>query len=126
MFTKYQIMASDKYYSDNGIPVAQAYSADFQTSFQTSPPYGQQGSTGGLQHQASAPVMGHNDEMATKQFLAAHNWPRGLQETLIASTSKFPMRFMIIDDSGSMQANDGHRLMNGKSGPVLVPFPFRI
>ena len=44
------------------------------------------------------------DEGAAREFLSNHpyDWPVGLQDTFINSLSKFPIRFFICDDSGSV------------------------
>ena len=57
------------------------------------------------------------NESGAKEYLTAQNWPKGLQQTGIKAMMKFPIRFMIIDDSGSMGSSDGHRLLHqgGKS-----------
>jgi len=51
------------------------------------------------------------NEFGAKEYLKANNWPPGLQETALKTMAKFPIRFMIIDDSGSMGASDGHKLI---------------
>ena len=38
-------------------------------------------------------------------------YPIGLQNTFIASFAKFPMRYYIIDDSGSMESMDGKKIV---------------
>ena len=38
-------------------------------------------------------------------------YPIGLQNTFIASFTKFPMRYYIIDDSGSMESMDGKKIV---------------
>lgn len=48
------------------------------------------------------------------EYLTAHGWPRGLQDTFLKNLQRVPLRFFICDDSGSMAANDGHKLI--KSG----------
>ena len=48
------------------------------------------------------------DANAVRAFLAQKQWPSGLQEALVQSCEKFPVRFFVIDDSGSMIMNDGH------------------
>ena len=58
------------------------------------------------------------NESGAKEFLTANNWPEGLQQTGFKAMAKFPIRFMIIDDSGSMGASDGHKLV--KSGDKAV------
>ena len=50
------------------------------------------------------------NEAGAKEFLTVQGWPIGLQDSLIKSCKKCPLRFIIVDDSGSMMANDGHRL----------------
>ena len=44
-------------------------------------------------------------------YLTTHGWPQGLQTAYIRNLEKLPMRFFIVDDSGSMVASDGHRLV---------------
>jgi len=51
------------------------------------------------------------NEEAGKQFLMRNNWPSGLQDALIKSCKKYPIRFILVDDSGSMMTNDGHKLV---------------
>lgn len=50
-------------------------------------------------------------EKEAKKFVAKHNWSRGLQESLLTSCRKIPIRFFIVDDSGSMATNDGNRII---------------
>jgi hypothetical protein len=57
----------------------------------------------------------------TKQFLLSHNWTVGLVNSLIADLKHVHSRFFIVDDSGSMNANDGNRIEVTRSrGPVVV------
>jgi hypothetical protein len=51
------------------------------------------------------------NESAGRQYLTQHNWPSGLKDALMKSVRKMPMRFFIVDDSGSMILNDGRRLV---------------
>lgn len=60
------------------------------------------------------------NEAAIKEYLTNADWPVGLQDSLIKSVVKFPMRFFILDDSGSMLTNDGHRVVGGKAGRKLI------
>lgn len=65
------------------------------------------------------------NEKRAKEFLSRHRWPVGVQNAFIKSCKKFPVRFIITDDSGSMMTNDGHRLIgsiqpNGKSTLKLI------
>lgn len=54
-------------------------------------------------------------ELGAREFLTSHAWPSGLQDTLLKSLKKIPMRFFICDDSGSMITPDGHRLVGTNS-----------
>lgn len=53
------------------------------------------------------------NEAGAREFLSGHKWPVGLQDTFIHNLSKIPIRFFICDDSGSMIASDGHRMLTG-------------
>jgi hypothetical protein len=55
------------------------------------------------------------NERAGREFMRNNKWPDGLQSGLIRSCTKFPMRYFIVDDSGSMSTNDGRRVAG--SGP---------
>ncbi len=55
------------------------------------------------------------DASNTRKFLDSHNWPSGLVEAFLLSVEKVPIRFFIIDDSGSMNTNDGLKMI-GKEG----------
>ena len=50
-------------------------------------------------------------EQAAREFLKVEGWPIGLQESFLISCRKSPLRFFIVDDSGSMNSNDGHKLL---------------
>ena len=55
-----------------------------------------------------------------QEYLAAHNWPGGIQKALLKTLSKIPMRFFIVDDSGSMSISDGRRvLQSGEKSKVI-------
>ena len=54
------------------------------------------------------------NEAGMREYLSAHNWPVGLQASIGKVLQKIPMRFFIIDDSGSMATSDGHRLISNK------------
>lgn len=51
------------------------------------------------------------NETGTRQFLSAFSWPIGLQELYIKSCKSVPMRYVIVDDSGSMSTCDGRRVV---------------
>ena len=46
------------------------------------------------------------DETAGRRFMTDNLWPLGLQNTLIKSVKKFPIRFFIVDDSGRVNCKD--------------------
>jgi hypothetical protein len=57
-----------------------------------------------------------------REYMAHHNWPIGLQNTLIRSCDKFAKRYIVVDNSGSMRKDDGHRLIMTSSGPRYVMY----
>ena len=63
--------------------------------------------TGGISSSLT-PVI---NESATRAYLARYRWPVGLQTALIKNLTKVPVRFFVCDDSGSMSANDGQKIV---------------
>jgi len=61
------------------------------------------------------------NESAVKEYLSANRWPNGLQEALIKGINRFPARYFICDDSGSMIASDGNRLVGSNDHFKVVP-----
>eukprot|EP01006_Ploeotia_vitrea_P046621 TRINITY_DN67042_c0_g1_i5.p1 TRINITY_DN67042_c0_g1~~TRINITY_DN67042_c0_g1_i5.p1 ORF type:complete len:331 (-),score=12.05 TRINITY_DN67042_c0_g1_i5:134-1126(-) len=59
------------------------------------------------------------NEAGAREYLTGAKWPSGLQQTAIRNLIKFPIRFMIIDDSGSMGASDGHRIIHSGNTSVI-------
>ena len=55
------------------------------------------------------------DEVNTKVYLTSAGWPEGMQDSFLRSLKKIPMRFFIVDDSGSISTNHGRK--KGRSGP---------
>lgn len=51
------------------------------------------------------------NEIRGKQFVQRYDFTPGLQHILYKSCQKIPIRFFIVDDSGSMSNNDGHRVV---------------
>mmetsp|Transcript_13377 Transcript_13377/g.26743 ORF Transcript_13377/g.26743 Transcript_13377/m.26743 type:complete len:373 (-) Transcript_13377:92-1210(-) len=51
------------------------------------------------------------NEGGAREFLSAQGFPAGLQDAFVESLRKLPMRFFIVDDSGSMSINDGKRVV---------------
>ena len=56
------------------------------------------------------------NEGGAREFLQGQGFPQGLQDSFIETLVKIPLRFFILDDSGSMAMNDGKRIVvsNGK------------
>jgi len=50
------------------------------------------------------------NEVKLRERLCAEGWSSGLQQALITGIYRCPIRFIIIDNSGSMMSNDGHLL----------------
>jgi len=60
------------------------------------------------------------NEGGAREFLQGQGFPQGLQDSFIETLGKIPLRFFILDDSGSMAMNDGKRIVvsNGKKACV--------
>jgi hypothetical protein len=50
-----------------------------------------------------------DSERKGKAFLNSEHWASGLQASVLQSVKKIPLRFFIVDDSGSMATVDGNR-----------------
>jgi hypothetical protein len=48
---------------------------------------------------------------AVARYLDPLGWPKGMQTTLLRQCQLSPLRFFIIDDSGSMAMSDGHQVL---------------
>lgn len=55
------------------------------------------------------------NEGGVKEYLTQMEWPYGLQHSLLKSCERYPIRYFIVDDSGSMLINDGHRIVGDRS-----------
>lgn len=53
-----------------------------------------------------------------KKFLGGYNWCKGMQSALITNCKKVPIRFFIIDDSGSMITNDGNKIIRTNTDDI--------
>jgi hypothetical protein len=64
-------------------------------------------------HQYSQPqsMPQFENEGGAREFLNGLGFPQGLQDAFIDSLRKLPLRFFILDDSGSMATNDGKRIV---------------
>lgn len=74
------------------------------------------------QTHSSSPILlnGDIDEQGLQLFLTAQGWPPGLQKVAKESMRRCPVRFFIVDDSGSMLSNDGHKLVvQGHTSKVI-------
>ncbi len=47
------------------------------------------------------------NDAEVRSFLLRNDWPKGLIDALLKDINRVPVRFFIIDDSGSMNARDG-------------------
>jgi hypothetical protein len=63
------------------------------------------------------------NEQAARKYLGHNNWCRGMQQSLINNCKKIPIRFFIIDDSGSMVTNDGNRIMRTNKDDIDIDHP---
>eukprot|EP01031_Cornospumella_fuschlensis_P040467 gene40467-49322_t len=59
----------------------------------------------------SSILLVERNEAGAREFLSGCKWPGGLQDTLVKNLTSIPYRVFICDDSGSMVASDGHRLL---------------
>jgi len=64
----------------------------------------------------SAPI----NTAGVKDYLHALHFPPGLIDQAIASIEKYPLRFFVLDDSGSMMTNDGNKIVSGSSAGLGV------
>lgn len=51
------------------------------------------------------------DEIGVRNFLMSHSWTNGLQDALVNTLKKMPIRYFFCDDSGSMSHTDGLKLV---------------
>ena len=63
-------------------------------------------------------------EARTRNFLQSYNWPPFLVQTMLEQNKEIWKRFFIIDDSGSMNVNDG-TIVRGKKRLPAVDGPSR-
>lgn len=65
--------------------------------------------------------IGVANQEGAMQFLTRNDWPTGLQQAFLKNVAKLPMRYFICDNSGSMVASDGHRLIGEGVNKRVVP-----
>jgi len=62
-----------------------------------------------------------SDETNGAAYLRTHHrWNTGLCKLVFKSTKKIPIRFFIVDDSGSMSTNDGNRIIRSKGSAKVI------
>lgn len=83
--------------------VAKRYNNDYNNSVS----YGEVISVEGIpinidyeQTSSRYPLTFNINEASARDYLMSHNWPLGLQDTLIKNLQTIPIRFFICDDSG--------------------------
>lgn len=109
-------MQANDYYS--GVPIAQVVSigepgsanVPAATVSSSSLPVPGRLSTTGLQNEEGA-----------RAFLNEFHWPKPLQDAFLQDVQKVPLRFFLCDDSGSMQVNDGKRIVDVKGQRKFIP-----
>ncbi len=47
------------------------------------------------------------NEVSARAYLTENGWPAGLQDSIINTMRRIPIRYYIIDNSGSMETEDG-------------------
>jgi hypothetical protein len=55
------------------------------------------------------------------QQLRQQGFPSGLAEELGNTVATYPLRFWVVDNSGSMRSSDGHRLRGTRDNILVVP-----
>lgn len=53
-------------------------------------------------------------------YMLKHGFPKGIANTIVKEAERCPMRFFILDDSGSMASSDGSRVIQSGSRYVTV------
>mmetsp|Transcript_16087 Transcript_16087/g.16218 ORF Transcript_16087/g.16218 Transcript_16087/m.16218 type:complete len:332 (-) Transcript_16087:286-1281(-) len=61
------------------------------------------------------------DVEKAKLFMSSQYWPAGLQEQFITNALSVPMRYVIVDNSGSMNLDDGHRFVSESGVAKFIP-----
>ena len=57
---------------------------------------------------------------AARKFLESHCWPSGLIEAFCLNIVKVPIRFFLVDDSGSMNTADGFKVIGGQQDQKVI------
>jgi hypothetical protein len=59
------------------------------------------------------------DIAGARKFLTGHGWPQGLQNALCSTLDDDILRFWIVDNSGSMNSDDGSKFTINPDGSRL-------
>jgi len=73
-----------------------------------------------IQHESRTIAAGPANEMTEEQIktLGQQGFTRGLAISLSQNNTTFPLRIWVVDNSGSMQKTDGHRIVKTSSGNI--------
>jgi hypothetical protein len=74
-----------------------------------------------LPRTSSTVEFGALDHAAATEYLTQREWPMGLTQSFLKNLSKIPIRYFICDNSGSMVASDGHRLIGEGNRKQVIP-----
>lgn len=69
-----------------------------------------------VEHSGGAAAPAQQSAEAARQRLRARHIPAGLANELVLSSVSFPLRIVLLDNSGSMQSTDGSRLAQVPGG----------
>lgn len=60
------------------------------------------------------------DAVAARDYLAKFAWPKGMIEAFVLNVTKIPIRFFIVDDSGSMNTSDGFKVIGSRDDSKII------
>lgn len=95
---------------DDDIPIAIA-TPQFDTDYQPTQLVNGRGSRVNITTAKVGDTSFAKDDWYT---LKAQGFPSGLIDSMLVSTQVFPLRIWVVDNSGSMSTNDGHRIVQDK------------